>query len=194
MSTETQTTSILTPRYFLESLREMNPASLWAPFFINPAIALLDSYRLKPFPCTVAYENIVSTFLQQANCEISVEFDWLVETFPECQRIFQTLQRKTVVEYTAIAAAFLIVTNLAQKNIAEVTLRGNKADYFLDGRKYLLEISGTENSDHFASRHTEKIQQLKTNPFGKDGYVFVCCFSNQRAKFSFHSFKQAQVE
>lgn len=194
MSLETPNTSILTPRYFLESLREMNPTLLWATFFINPAIALLDSYRLKPFPCSVACENIVSTFLQQADCEISVEFDWLVETFPECQRIFQTLQREAIVEYAAVATAFLIVTNLAQRSIFEVTMRGGKADYFLNGRQNLLEIIGTENSAHFASRHNEKIRQLKTNPFAKDGYVFVCCFSNQRAKFSFHSFNQTQVE
>jgi hypothetical protein len=183
--------STLTPRYFLESLRDVNPASIWASFFINPAIALMDSYRLKPFPCSAACENIVSTVLEQTYCEITVEFDWLAETFPECQRIFQTLQREAVVEYAAVAAAFLVVTNLAQRNIAEVTLRGDKADYFLDERKYLFEISGTENAEHLVSRHKEKVRQLQANPFGKDGYVFVCCFSNQRAKFSFHHFEQA---
>jgi hypothetical protein len=191
MSTAEPATSTSTSRYFIESLRDMNPASVWAPFFINPAIALMDSYRLKPFPCTVACENIVSALLKQANGEITVEFDWLAETFPDCQRIFRTLQREAVVEYAAVAAAFLIVTNLAQRNIAEVTLRGDKADYFLDGRKYLLEISGTENAEHLASRHNEKVRQLQANPFGKDGYVFVCCFSNQRTKFSFHRFEQA---
>lgn len=189
MSKENPISLLSTPRYFIESLRETNPASIWAPFFINPAIALLDSYRLKPFPCTVACESIVSALLNQENCEITIEFDWLAETFPECHRIFQTLQRGAVVEYAAIAAAFLIVTNLALRNITEVTMRGGKADYFLDERKYLLEISGTENAEHLVSRHNEKIRQLQANPFGKDGYVFVCCFSNQRAKFSFHHFE-----
>lgn len=193
MTTEASTLLPTTPRYFIESLRETNPASIWAPFFINPAIALLDSYRLKPFPCTVACESIVSALLNQEDCEITIEFDWLVETFPECHRIFQTLQRGAVVEYAAIATAFLIVTNLALRNITEVTMRGGKADYFLDGRKYLLEISGTENTEHLASRHNEKIRQLQANPFGKDGYVFVCCFSNQRAKFSFHHFEYVKV-
>ncbi|MCI0690894.1 hypothetical protein L0337_02690 [candidate division KSB1 bacterium] len=191
MSTEKLTTSTSMPKCFIESLREMNPASIWAPFFINPAIALMDSYRLKPFPCTIACENIVSALLKQANDEIMVEFDWLAETFPECQRIFQTLQREAIVEYAAVAAAFLIVTNLAQGNITEVTMRGSKADYFLDGRRYLLEISGTENAEHLTSRHSEKVRQLLANPFGKDGYVFVCCFSNQRAKFSFHHLERA---
>ncbi len=190
MTTEELMTSAAKPRFFIESLRDMNPASIWAPFFINPAIALMDFYRLKPFPCAVVCENIVSALLQHSNCEITVEFDWLAETFPECQRIFQTLQRETIVEYAAVATAFLILTNLAQKNIAEVTLRGSKADYFLDGRKYLLEVSGTESAEHFASRHSEKIRQLHANPLGKDGYVFVCCFSNQRAKLSFHHIEQ----
>jgi hypothetical protein len=83
------------------------------------------------------------------------------------------------------------MTNLAQQNISEVTLRGSKADYFVEGRKYLLEISGTESAEHLTSRHTEKVRQLQANPFGKDGYVFVCCFSNQQAKLSFHQFESA---
>jgi len=172
-------------RYFVERLREMNSAGIWATFFINPAIALMDSYRHKPFPCTVMCENIVSDVLRDTNGEITVEFDWHAETFPECQRIFRTLQREAIVEYAAIAVAFLIVNNLAQRNITEVTLRGGKADYFLDGRKYLLEISGTENAEQLASRHAEKARQLRANPFKKNGYVFVCCFSNQKARFSF---------
>ncbi len=188
MSTGTPPTS--RPRYFLESLHVLNPTLLWAPFFINPAIALMDSYRLKPFPLAVTCENIVSALLQRADGEFAVEFDWLAETFPDCQRIFQTLQREAIVEYAAVATAFLVVTNLAQKNIVEVTLRGSKADYFLDGRKYLLEISGTESAERFFARHNEKVRQLQANPFGQDGYVFVCCFSNQKAKFSFHHFEQ----
>jgi hypothetical protein len=189
MPIEKNITSTSAPRYFIESLRETNPAVMWAPFFINPAIALMDSYNLKPFPCRVACENIVLAQLKQANGEISVEFDWLAKTFPECQRLFQTLQREVIVEYAAVAAAFLIITNLMQRNIVEVTLRGGKADYFLDGRQHLLEISGTENAAHLVSRHNEKVRQLQANPFNKNGYVFVCCFSNQRAKLSFHHFE-----
>jgi hypothetical protein len=67
MSTADLVTSTSTSRYFIENLRDMNPASIWAPFFINPAIALMDSYRLKPFPCTVACENIVSALLSKKN-------------------------------------------------------------------------------------------------------------------------------
>ncbi len=189
MSTEKLTPSTSPPRYFIESLRDMNPAVIWASFFINPAIALMDSYKLKPFPCTIACENIVSALLKEANGEITVQFDWLADTFTECERIFQTLQREVIVEYAAVATAFLMVTNLVQKNIAEVTLRGGKADYFLDGRKYLLEISGTESADHLTSRPSEKVCQLRANPFGKDSYVVVCCFSNHRARFSFHHFE-----
>jgi len=185
---ETQATS--TQRYFVESLREINPSIIWAPFFINPAIALMDSYALKPFPCTVACENIVSALLS-ANREITVELDWLAETFPDSHRIFQTLQREAIVEYAAVAVAFLVVTNVAQRTITEVTLRGDKADYFLESRKYLLEISGTENAEQLTSRHRAKVHQVQANPFGKDGYVFVCCFSNQCARFSFHRFVNA---
>ncbi len=180
-----------TPRYYLESLRELNPALVWANFFIPPALALLDSYQRKPFPCLIACENIATALLQDEANEIMVEYDWLAATFPDCSRIFHTLQRETVVEYAAVAAAFLVVTNLAEKSITEVTLRGDRADYFLNDRKLLLEISGTENTALLTSRHREKVRQLQANPFGKDGYVFVCCFSNQRAHFSFHRLSHA---
>jgi len=146
----------------------------------------MDFYRLKPFPCSVACDDIASPLLKQAQNEIKVEFDWLTETFPECRRMFQTLQREAIVEYAAIATGLLVTANIAQRNIAEVTMRGSKADYFLDGRTCLLEISGTEIAEQLNSRHNEKVRQLQANPFGKEGYVFVCCFSNQRAKFSFH--------
>ncbi|MEP7341164.1 MAG: hypothetical protein ABI977_25765 [Acidobacteriota bacterium] len=106
--------STLTPRYFIESLREYNPAVIWASFFINPAVALMDSYRLKPFPCAVAYENNASAVPEQTEGETGVEFDWLAETFPDCQRLFQTLQRESIVEYAAVATAFLIMTELLQ--------------------------------------------------------------------------------
>ncbi len=177
-----------TARYFIESLQELNPAAIWASFFIPPAIALMATYGLKPFPWLVSHENVVADCFEQAVGEVALDVDWLAETFPESQRLFQTIQRESIVEYAAVATAFLVMTKLAQKNIVEVTLRGGKADYFLDERKTLLEISGTESAEHFAARHHEKVRQLKANPFGKGGYVFVCCFSNQKGRLSFHAF------
>lgn len=177
-----------TGRYLVESLRELNPKAIWAAFFIPPAIALMESYRLKPFSWNISHENIISDCFEAVTGELALEIDWMTETFPESQRLFQTLQRESVVEYAAVATAFLVMTNLAGKNIVEVTLRGSKADYFLDERETLLEISGTESAEHLAARHTEKIRQLQANPFGKDGYVFVCCFSNRKARLSFHAF------
>lgn len=190
MSSKKPSKSPPTQKYLIESLRDFNPTVIWAPFFINPAIALMDSYRLKPFPCAIVYEQIVSALLESTNGETRAEFDWLADTFPNCQRLFQTLQRENIVEYAAVAVAFLIMSNLAQKNISEVTLRGNRADYFLEGRKYLLEVSGTESADLLVARHNDKVRQLRANPLKKDGYVFVCCFSNQRAKLTFHQYPE----
>ncbi len=79
MMIEKSDSAVAPQRYCLEGLREMNPGAMWTPFFINPAIALMNSYDLKPFPCTVACEDIVSAILPQMHDEITVEFDWLVE-------------------------------------------------------------------------------------------------------------------
>jgi hypothetical protein len=115
----------MTPRYQIESLSEYNPAVLWASFFINPAIALMSLYGLKPFPCTVECEHTDAPLVPTADCDVAVEFDWQPKTFPNSQRLFQTVQREGIVEYAAVAVAFLLMTNLVQQNIAEVMLQGS---------------------------------------------------------------------
>jgi hypothetical protein len=177
-----------TSHCFVESLQELNPTAIWASFFIPPAIAMMEAYNLKPFTWLITHENVDSAWFEAAGGEVTMEVDWLADTFPESRRLFQTLQRESIVEYAAVATAFLAMTKLVRKNIVEVTMRGGKADYFLDERKTLLEISGTESAELFASRHSEKVRQLRANPFGKDGYVFVCCFPDQKGRLSFHPF------
>jgi len=168
-----------------EFLESVSPDELWARFFINPAIALMEWYKKFPFPMDIECERIISKHIND-NGQLQIELSWRPDTFPHSIRLLKTIQREVVVEYSAVAVAFLLVTVIANCTITEVTLRGEKADYFLNGRELMLEVSGTENSKTAKTRHKEKGVQLQSNPYGKGGYVVVCCFSNRIAHFSFH--------
>jgi len=180
-------------RFSIESLEMINPEALWAAFFINPAIALMEWYQKNPFPIDVQCEQIISALVDRRG-EVAIEINWQAETFPNSQRLFQTVQREVIVEYAAVAVAFLLVTGITNRTVTEVTLRGDKTDYFLNDREFMLEVSGTENARQVASRHKQKTAQLLANPYGKSGYVVVCCFSNQTARFSFHTMPERGEE
>ncbi|HEV2802779.1 MAG TPA: hypothetical protein VGW12_20070 [Pyrinomonadaceae bacterium] len=172
-------------RFSIESIEKINAKKLYAHWFINPTIALLESYKQVPFPFEVKCERIKSSRIGQGEV-VQVEIHWRPDTFPNSERLLKTIQREVIVEHSAVAIAFLLVTEIASCKVTEVTLRGDKADYFLNGRKIMLEVSGTENAGKSVLRHREKCEQLLSNPYGKGGYVVICCFSNNMAIFSFH--------
>ena len=172
-------------QFSIELIELISPKKMWSAFFINPTIALLESYKKAPFPFEVKCERIKSPNIEQGDV-VRIEIHWRPDTFPNSQRLLKTIQREVLVEYSAVAIAFLLVTQVASCTITEVTLRGDKADYFLNGREVMLEVSGTEDTGKAGQRHKEKRAQLLSNPYGKGGYVVICCFSNQMALFSFH--------
>lgn len=169
--------------FTIESLETINPGVLAPEFIIQTAIALLEQHGNNPS----AYQITCSQISFSQGNSLSVEFGWLAETFPNSARLFNTFQRPVIVEYAAVAIAFLLVVNIANCTVTEVALRGDKADYFLNDRQLMLEVSGTERADQLAHTHNQKIQQLLANPYNVGGYVMVCCFSNQCGEFSFHT-------
>lgn len=177
--------------FSIESLRLVNPDNMFADYFVWSAIALMERYRHVPFPFDVTCHQIQSSLLKGSN-SLQIEICWLRETFPNSHKLLKTVQREVVVENSAVAVAFLLTTHIASCAIGEVTLRGDRADYFLNDKQLMLEISGTENKSLLASRHKEKSAQLLSNPYGKPGFVVVCCFSNQQALFSYHVSEQGR--
>ena len=73
---------------------------------------------------------------------------------------------------------------LAGLEITEVTLRGDRADYWLGDKDLMLEVSGQESGD-LARLCDEKSEQLANNPYGKDGYVCVANYSDAEARLWF---------
>jgi hypothetical protein len=171
--------------FSIESLKEINPEGMLAEYFIKPAIALLEDYRLVPYPLDITCSQIDSDLLNGSDT-LQVEINWLKETFPDSKILLNTIQREVIIENTAVAIAFLLTTEVVGCTIDEVTLRGDRADYFMNGRDLMLEISGTGALKQCATRHKQKSEQLLENPYGKPGYVVVCCFSTQEGFFSYH--------
>jgi len=93
-----------------------------------------------------------------------------------------------LVEYAAIAVAFLLFPKVVNLSGFEVADAGERADYWIDGRRYMIEISGTENQnrDRVSQRQREKIEQLLSNPSKQNGFVVVCSFATREILLSFH--------
>ncbi len=111
--------------FSVESLKKVNPEMLVPDFIIECAIALMESYRKKPFPFDFRCDQIASPLIGSRS-KLPISVDWQKDTFPNSQRLFNTYQREVIVENAAIAVAFILVTHIAECRNLEVTERGIK--------------------------------------------------------------------
>lgn len=58
-------------------------------------------------------------------------------------------------------------------------------------RLFGLEVSGTITNE-VEALHREKVRQLRSNPYGVDGYVVVVGFAARTAIFSFNRFTEEE--
>jgi hypothetical protein len=86
-------------------------------------------------------------------------------------KVVKTYQAPVITEFATLGLACGMVAGLAGLEITEVTLRGDRADYWLGDKDLMLEVSGQESGD-LAALCDEKSEQLANNPYGKDGYLF----------------------
>jgi hypothetical protein len=101
------------------------------------------------------------------------------------------VQENTVTEWAALAIASAVLPFYAGLRLRAVAFPGNSFDYWVtDGTwQYGLEVSGTMTED-METRHREKVRQLRSNPYGLDGYVVTACFPLRTVIFSFHPFAE----
>lgn len=102
------------------------------------------------------------------------------------------VQENTVTEWAALGMASVIVWRYAGLHIRDVTIPGEKFDYWVNGgnEDFGLEVSGTMMGD-VESRHGEKVRQLRENPAGRGGYVVVTGFLTREVIFSYNCFEGA---
>src|ERR1041384_6288991 len=141
--------------YPIESLTTID--NLFVDIFIKPAIALMEKYEKNPFPIDIKCQSIPSSDDKE---DLPIEIEWESNTFPNWRQLFDTIQRPPIVELSAIAIALILVTQIAKCRTPEVTMRGEKADYYLNDKELMLEVSGTENINSLSPTHKKKIKQL----------------------------------
>jgi hypothetical protein len=117
--------------------------------------------------------------------ELSLSWQGLKADFEQAAN---TYQEPVITEFATLGVACILVTEQTGLQITEVTRRGEKADYWLGDRQYMLEASGQQdgNLDALCS---EKAGQLLANPFDKAGYVCVASYDKRKARLWFYDGK-----
>lgn len=104
------------------------------------------------------------------------------------KKAINTYQAPVITEFATLGLACGLLTWLTGLEITEVTRRGEKADYWLGDKELMLEVSG-QQSGSLGDLCATKAGQLQDNPFGKEGYVCVACYSNSEARLWFYPTK-----
>jgi hypothetical protein len=100
-----------------------------------------------------------------------------------------TYQAGVLTEFATLGLACLLTTDRLNLEITEVTRRGERADYWIGDREYLLEVSGVQQGD-LDALHDRKTIQLRENPFGADGFVCVANYNQKQVKFWHHKYAE----
>lgn len=114
--------------------------------------------------------------------ELSLSWQGLKADF---QQASNTYQEPVITEFATLGVACILVTERTGLQITEVTRRGDKADYWLGDREFLLEVSG-QQSGSLDTLCSEKADQLLANPFDKSGYVCVASYDKPKARLWFY--------
>lgn len=133
--------------------------------------------------------NIEVTYLPQTGQATTavLQLTWtgLSDDYKLC---LNTYQAPVLTEFAALAVACILTHLRAGLEITEVTRRGEKVDYWLGNREFLIEVSGTADGDLHGLRDTKAAEQLLKNPFGRDGFVCVSSFKAPQAGLWFYKF------
>ena len=138
--------------------------------YADGSTVLHDSYRKK---------NAKSA--QQS--QITLTWTKLRDDFNRCLKTYQV---PVITEFATLGLSCVLVEKRAELEFTEVTLRGERADYWLGDKELLLEVSGQQSGD-LDQLHAEKAEQLKENPFEKDGYVCVANYETKQAQLWYHA-------
>jgi len=129
--------------------------------------------------------------------EITVYYQWQSDTqtanvtlmwkglASEFEKRVRTYQVPVLTEYATLGLACVLIDEFAKLKITEVTRRGERADYWLGNKEYLLEVSGQQSGNLESLRDTKRDQLLK-NPFGRSGFVCVAVYDKKSSYLWFY--------
>lgn len=149
-------------------------------------------YRLTS---NVAYQDSDATIdlsMEEDNPEqwvLRLSWEGLEQDFVLC---LNSYQESVLTEFAALGVSCIAVRHVLDKTIIRVTRRGEKADYWLENKENLLEVSGQSEGD-LENLRDQKKKQLLENPFDKPGYVSVTNFSERRSYLCYYEKEDTKV-
>jgi hypothetical protein len=183
MAKASQSSGVVMDSFQLETIGQLHAVStdLFVPFVIRrlaqpggPLEAILD----------VTLEGIVGPGSERR----SLQLLWSPQSVPGLP---PPVPATTVTEWAALGIACVVLWRYAGARLSEVTLFGDRFDYWVNrGDERLgLEVSGTVDED-VRARHRDKVRQWRANPYQADGFVVVVGFNARQAIFSYHRFAE----
>ncbi len=172
--------------YHIERIANDHP-QVWTACFQACAVARCRETSQRPWACRMTCEALPTS----GSGPQRVVLAWADDTEQAAEQAERTYQEHRLTEEGAAGVCAACLAILSEGEITEVTKRGSGVDYWVDGRRAVLEISGLrEGTDaDLALRHEEKGDQLRNGSLyrrGVPGYVFVVLFARGRAHFSYH--------
>lgn len=113
---------------------------------------------------------------------VTLLWEGLAEDFAQC---IASYQAPVLTEFATLGLACVLTKLLPLVEITEVTRRGEKADYWIGEKEYLLEVSG-QQAGNLDNLRDAKAKQLLDNPFGKPGFVCVAVYNQRRSYLWFY--------
>jgi hypothetical protein len=174
-------------QYDIERIATDHPALLTGNL-VACAVARCRSVSSSPLELAVECEKLPTAGTKKENCELQ----WQSASEGDADKAEKTWQERRLTEDAAVGVCAAVFAALKEGEIYEVTAHGTGADYWLDNRRAVLEVSGLKKGKNssLVNRHKAKTKQMKQGvPFigGKPGYVFVVAFGIKEANLSYHT-------
>ncbi len=174
-------------KYDIENLGADHPALLTGNFQAC-AIARCKEVSASPYSLKIDCQNLPTSQTKSEICDVA----WQKASEANAERAKKTYQSLPLTEDAAIGLCAAVFAVLHEGEISDVTAHGTGVDYWVDGLRAVLEISGLEkgNSGSLGKRHSRKEKQLRSGSLfqaGNPGYVFVVDFGHKNSILTYHT-------
>lgn len=164
---------------------------------VHEMATLHPRLRANDWRSPLVHRVLRSTTYKDGNADVAVDYKWLEKRlsspvtllweglatdFDQCLASYQA---PVLTEFATLGLACVLVHLFPGLEITEVTRRGEKADYWIGEKEYMLEVSGQQGGN-LDNLRDEKAQQLLRNPFNKPGFVCVAVYDERKSYLWFY--------
>lgn len=123
-----------------------------------------------------------SSSIEATETDINLNWSGLRDDYNKC---INTYQEPIITEFATLGLSCILLHLNVNREITEVTRRGEKADYWIGEREEMIEVSGQQNGD-IEELCVRKSVQLLENPFRRPGYVCVAIYKDSKARLWYY--------